>query len=39
MIERIFNIIDNVLMITATLATIAAPIFIMYAYWMLCSSH
>lgn len=39
MIDRIFTTIDNVLMITATLATLAAPIFIMYAYWILCSSH
>ena len=39
MIERIFNTVNDILMITVTLATLAAPVVLMCAYWILCSSH
>lgn len=39
MIERIFNAANDLLMIAATLIGLAAPACIMYAYWILCSTH
>lgn len=39
MLNRIINTVDLALHVAAVLTALAAPVAIMAAYWILCSTH